>query len=1486
MKLSPVSPRRPRTKKDKGRASLRAVVGIALMGLLALLVNVYSASPDWWASRGVLDAQQVQDQNAAVNVGQIKAMAAKAMDEMDAKFPGGAGPAIHALVQDWRDNKLQHDQSAALNVGQLKAVAKPYYDRLVEVGARPANAGYPWPSNPPTADNNALVNAGQVKNVFSFTIPLINDTDTEGDGMPDGWELANGLNPALDDSLEDNDGDRVPNLFEYKRGTLANDPSSKPIATLVVDPAMGGASTADNIYSTIKEALDQAALPANAYAVIEVKSGVYAELVLVNKAPVLLLGELGNIKGPPVIIGSLTSSAYAVYLSTASVLDGFIIKHTSARSGGGVSVSAGTVSTRRRLVNCMIRGNESSTGGGIYNSGAKLDVVHCTVTGNKGTSSGRGIYNSNASTLNLVNSIVWGNTGSAIQEIYKSSSGIVTVTGGSVPAIPTSIIAGGEHGGINADPQLTPAGWLWSSAEFPSPAINRAGVALASASKVDIHGEPRPAVGTTPDLGADEFKDSNGDGLPDWLEGADDNDGLAALDEYLIHGTNPLLSDTDGDGVGDGAEIAQGTNPLDDYYHALPPILRFVGGGNQWGEAGTVLATPVSLSVNNGALNAPVTFTASNGGLISTDGVSNWQSSLSLLTNVTLSVAGSPSIKVAQFFVKLPDGIGSSSTITASVYTGGRTATAGTWVAAFDPALSPPTGLIAVPTASDTVRLNWTPSDLSQATVIEVSSDGGRTWSTVGVASAGLTFASISGLPSDMALLFRAHTGGTPTDGGSGVLAFAAQSQTSSSSSSGSVSQQGSSSSATAVSKPTLFVEAASFLGNKWGHQGLIDKTNSYLRRDWDAETPWGAKQGNTSEIDPKTGAETISNIVNIGNFVRDTLAGYMQGYDSGYTDTVATKTVYHTLGDTSLVNWIEHVKLDKLNTMDDLIRNMEVGIKDAAGNSIQAAWVPPFQGNFVQEIKPTPQNQYNEYAVGRASALINITYPRIDAASGWVFGGSYEIKKLQYQWHVNSDPTVVVNWFEVFTPYDGTAPTVEFKTWANTEGKTESEPYPIDPSVKNGKKNGVYRVVQVDIDINDTVAANDDIVRKEYKVAQHNYPQWVPCTVKVPKELKLSNVYLTSEGEAIKFHEFSETPLGDDSISKNNLTVPIDPNGFGRFVITGSIEQSTRVGQAKVIIHRDSLTGNSIGSKALTVFWYNTSFEFYRNGTNDPTGAMQAGSTLQLKNAIKIQAMATVAPDGLDPSSPQISDWCMGIIQNVTYSWRGAVYWDPFMQTALTGAESLEVPKAQTWISSEIGRTLDVSCTFNAYNIPKRDYSGNPFIYGDLFNATDGFYFNQFRTNSSKKIEAYYEAYDNPGQGFPDLPSLSSLESPSFPVVNSDPPRSVLVRWNLHGYKIKDQFTSWLCLNNMRQRDHVIPIKQVDWQVNLFRDAASSNVAPNSGGIEVELVVDAKETPKIDGNPVLIEVASQKNQNTPPEGQPFIVKPDITGGKVTPRVQ
>ncbi|RJQ76859.1 MAG: hypothetical protein C4519_14185 [Desulfobacteraceae bacterium] len=70
------------------------------------------------------------------------------------------------------------------------------------------------------------------------------DEDDDGDGMPDIWELAHGLNPLVDDAFSDLDGDGTFNIDEYTHGSdPSNVPGNSAPAKPVLSRPLNGART-------------------------------------------------------------------------------------------------------------------------------------------------------------------------------------------------------------------------------------------------------------------------------------------------------------------------------------------------------------------------------------------------------------------------------------------------------------------------------------------------------------------------------------------------------------------------------------------------------------------------------------------------------------------------------------------------------------------------------------------------------------------------------------------------------------------------------------------------------------------------------------------------------------------------------------------------------------------------------------------------------------------------------------------------------------------------------------------------------------------------------------------------------------------------------------------------------------------------------------------------------------------------------------------
>lgn len=264
-----------------GKTRHRPGILASLAWTSAFLVGAassFAAPPVWWSTgpEPVIDPSATENNMAVVNIGQAKWMVKSALKALRAKNPVIAGQVEADLVEildlsvpPSPDGSWLEKQRAPLLIGQLKAISAPFYDRLH--AADPAwltlerqtngtlNTGTHLPWSLTTADdaNKAVANVGQLKAVFAirfetFTVIPGASDDTDGDGMPDLWELEYGLDPnSPDDKDLDLDGDGLTNYQEYLAGTNPRSidtdgdgiPDGEDSNPLVPDVAPGGTVT-------------------------------------------------------------------------------------------------------------------------------------------------------------------------------------------------------------------------------------------------------------------------------------------------------------------------------------------------------------------------------------------------------------------------------------------------------------------------------------------------------------------------------------------------------------------------------------------------------------------------------------------------------------------------------------------------------------------------------------------------------------------------------------------------------------------------------------------------------------------------------------------------------------------------------------------------------------------------------------------------------------------------------------------------------------------------------------------------------------------------------------------------------------------------------------------------------------------------------------------------------------------------------------------
>ncbi|HEY8964835.1 MAG TPA: DUF6531 domain-containing protein, partial [Candidatus Methylacidiphilales bacterium] len=208
---------------------------------------------------------------------------------------------------------------------------------------------------------------------------------------------------------------------------------------------------------------------------------------------------LRSVAGAASTVIDAQQSGQTFVISKDAVIDGFSLINGAA---GAVSVTGANV----KLINDIVRNNVANGAGAALSvSSGSVTAINSTFFANKAATGYSGsVLTTSHGAITLLNSILW-DGGSEISN--DSATGLATVTA------TYSDIQGSYAGtgNLNADPRLRSDGHILAG----SPCID-AGTTAVTVTR-DMDGEARP-VGAGYDMGADEYKDADGNGLPDWWE--------------------------------------------------------------------------------------------------------------------------------------------------------------------------------------------------------------------------------------------------------------------------------------------------------------------------------------------------------------------------------------------------------------------------------------------------------------------------------------------------------------------------------------------------------------------------------------------------------------------------------------------------------------------------------------------------------------------------------------------------------------------------------------------------------------------------------------------------------------------------------------------------------------------------------------------------------------------------------------------------------
>ncbi|MGD9781248.1 MAG: LamG-like jellyroll fold domain-containing protein [Kiritimatiellia bacterium] len=400
------------------------------------------------------------------------------------------------------------------------------------------------------ADGDGLAN---LQEMGAGTDPQ--DADTDGDGMGDGWEAGHGLDPLLDDAAGDADGDGLANLQEQGEGTDPQDGDTDG------DGLNDYAEAVTHGTDPLREDTDGDGLPDGweldngfeplsdgglahglaAWWAFDEGTGSAASNRVSTNWPVVLRGMAATNWVAGRAGGGLWfgGANYAAASQAVAVVTGapFTVAAVVWQDGAGTSlysavVSDGTLLSGDRWPGFVLRCDRAANRMMGYAGNTNAAIGGLSATNWSPAYAGRWV------------DVALAHDGTTAR-LYVDGREAASATNGFEAWRQPELWIGRGH--VNADISF------WRGA-------------------IDDVRIYRTALGTDELAEVNEWAgDADGDGLDngdEWKAGTDprdadtDGDGLGDDAEVATHGTDPLSDDTDGDGMSDPWELANGLDPL------------------------------------------------------------------------------------------------------------------------------------------------------------------------------------------------------------------------------------------------------------------------------------------------------------------------------------------------------------------------------------------------------------------------------------------------------------------------------------------------------------------------------------------------------------------------------------------------------------------------------------------------------------------------------------------------------------------------------------------------------------------------------------------------------------------------------------------------------------------------------------------------------------------------------------------------------------